>query len=212
MNLIIILKALGLHATGADQNIHIVLLQTVINMIKKITVMLVLTALFLACPCSAEKIKLPRYIIDTGSYVVPITYAVQKPELLDGIYYEGFIWNVGKTKRSMIIIAECEKATDPRAIQYALMAKSLCNDSRNLTNSKAYSPVEKPYPGWVSSCSAKGNGKNTLVYSGSVDNKTILLFTTTEDPETATFILDGLSVIPPEDGKDSLSANLSKIS
>jgi len=200
---------LGLHATGADQNLHIVLLQIVTNMIAKIALILVITALFLACPCSAEKMKLPRYIIDTGSYVVPLTYAVQKPEILDGIYYEGLIWNVGKTKRSMIMIAECEEPTDPRAIQYALMANSLCNDSRNLTNSNVYSPVEKPYPGWVSSCPAKGNGKKTLVYSGSVDNRTILLFTTTEDQDTADFILDGLSVIPPEDRENSLSANLS---
>ena len=181
-------------------------------MIAKIALIIVITALFFTCPCSAEKIKLSRYTIDTGSFVVPVTYQIQKPEFLDGIYYEGLTWDVGKTKRSMIIIAECDEPTDPRSIQYGLMTNSLCNDSRNLTDSKAYVPVEMPYPGWISSCQGKGNGRQTLVYAGAIDDKTVLLFTTTEDPDTATRILDGLSVIPSVDAKDSFSANQSRIS
>jgi hypothetical protein len=181
-------------------------------MIAKAAVILLIVGLFFTCPCPAEKIKLPRYTIDTGSFVVPITYKIQEPELLDNVYYEGLIWDFGATKHTMIIIAECDAPTDPRAIQYALMANSLCDDSRNLTSSKAYVPVEKPYPGYVSSCNATVSGRQTLVYAGSVDNKTILLFTTTEDIDTATHIYEGLSVIPPAEGKDHFSSNQSTIS
>ncbi|GEM_PF-2480805 len=164
-------------------------------MTTKIALIIIMVALLSFCQASAEIVKLQRYAIDTGSYVVPANYKIQEPASLDGVYYEGLTWDVGRTKRTMVIIAECAVPTDPRAIQYALMANSLCNKSQDLKNSSNYFHLEKPYPGWITSCKGLGYGTQLLVYAGSVDNKTILTLSTTENPDDAARILGNLKVI-----------------
>jgi hypothetical protein len=139
-------------------------------MIAKIGLMMALAVLISSFPCSAELVKLQKYSIDTGVYILPSNYNIQEPESVNGIYYEGMNWDFGITKRSIVIIAKHNVPTDPRALQYALMANSFCDKSTNFTNTSMYSPVKKPYPGWVSNCRSKGNGSNLLVYAGSVDN------------------------------------------
>lgn len=168
-------------------------------MTTKIALILIMVALLSFCQASAEIVKLQRYAIDTGSYVVPANYKIQEPESLEGVYYEGLTWDIGRTKRTMVMIAECSVPTDPRAIQYALMANSLCNKSQNLTNSSNYFHLEKPYPGWITSCKGLGYGTQLLVYAGSVDNKTILILSTTENSVDAARILENLKVISPKE-------------
>ncbi len=170
----------------------------------KFVLIIALLALLIPCPCSSELVKLPRYTIDTGSFVIPFNYKIQEPETVNGIYYEGLTWDIGINRRSMIIIAECNESIDPRSIQYALMANALCGDSSNLVNRNAYTPVEKPYPGWISSCKAKGNRTQISVYTGSVNKQTILAFSTSEDPDDAASILEGIRVISPEKVTDTL--------
>jgi len=176
-------------------------------MTAKIALIIIMVALLSFCQASAEIVKLQRYAIDTGSYVVPTNYEIQEPESIEGIYYEGLTWDIGRTKRTMVIIAECNVATDPRAIQYSLMANSLCNESQDLKNSSNYFQMEKPYPGWVTSCKGVGNSPQLLVYAGSVDDKTILVLSTTENPDDAIRILGNLRVIAPKDASDTLVAN-----
>lgn len=176
-------------------------------MIAKIGLIIALAALISSFPCSAELVKLQKYSIDTGVYILPSNYNIQVPESVKGVYYEGLNWDFGTTKRSIVIIAKCGAPTDPRVLQYALMANSFCDKLTNLTNTDIFSPVKKPYPGWTSTCRSKGNGSEMLVYAGSVDNQTILVLSTTEDPRTSALILENLRVLPSTNASNTSGPN-----
>lgn len=179
-------------------------------MIAKLGLMIALAALISSFPCSAELVKLQKYSIDTGVYILPSNYNIQVPESVKGIYYEGLDWDFGINKRSIVIIAKCNVSTDPRVLQYALMANSFCDKSTNLTNTDIFSPVKNPYPGWTSTCRSKGNGSDMLVYAGSIDNQTILVFSTTEDPKTSALILENLRVVQSTNSSNILVQNRSQ--
>jgi hypothetical protein len=97
---------------------------------------MVIAILISPIPGSADLVRLHKYMIDTGSFVVPSNHRVEEPETVNGIYYEGLSWNIGKDRLFMILVAKCEVPTDPRILQYALMADSLCNKSGNWTDIK----------------------------------------------------------------------------
>jgi len=175
-------------------------------MIEKLALIIVMTLLFSAMPGSADLVRLHKYMIDTGSFVVPSNHKVEEPETVNGIYYEGLSWNIGKDRLFMILVAKCEVPTDPRVLEHALMADSFCNKSDNWTNIKP-DAVEKPYPGWITACNARGEGAIVSVYAGAVDNETIVAVSTTGDPQTMGRILRDLRVIPPEGINATLAAN-----
>lgn len=175
-------------------------------MIGKLALIIVLAALLSSISGSADLVRLQKYMIDTGSFIVPANNKVEEPYSADGIYYEGLSWNIGKNKLFMILIAKCDVPTDPRILQYSLMANSFCNESGNWKNSSVVA-VEKPYPGWLSACDARGKGATVTLYAGSVDNETIVMVSTTETPEIMGRFLGGLRVIPPEGVSEALAAN-----
>lgn len=179
-------------------------------MIAKIALIIAISALISSSTCSAEMVKLQKYSIDTGVYILPSNYKVQEPESVKGIYYEGMNWDFGLNKRSIIVIAKCNVPTDPRILQYVLMANSFCSKSTNLNNSSIYHPVKRPYPGWVSVCRSKGGDLNTTVYAGSVDNETILVLSTTEDQRTSDLILENIRVMPSKNESDTSTPNHSR--
>lgn len=172
----------------------------------KLALIIVLAALLSSIPGSADLVRLQKYMIDTGSFIVPANHKVEEPYSADGIYYEGLSWNIGKNKLFMILIAKCDVPTDPRSLQYSLMANTFCNESGDWKNSSVR-PVEKPYPGWLSACDARGKGATVITYAGSVDNETIVMVSTTETPENMGRLLGGLRVIPPEGVSEALAAN-----
>jgi hypothetical protein len=175
-------------------------------MIAKLALIIVISVLFSTIPCSADLIRLHEYMIDSGSFVVPSNHKVEEPYSADGIYYEGLSWGIGKNKLFMILIAKCDVPTDPRILQYSLMANSFCNESGKWKSSSVIA-VEKPYPGWLSACDARGKGAPVTIYAGSVDNETILVVSTTETPEIMGRLLGSLRVIPPEGVSEALAAN-----
>ena len=179
-------------------------------MIGKIALMIVLVALISYLPCSAEIVKLQKYSIDTGVYILPFNYTVQEPEIVGDIYYEGLKWDFGMNKRSMVIIAKCDLPTDPRALQYSLMVNSFCSKSTDWNNASMYRHLDEPYPGWLSVCRSMGNGSNTIVYAGSVDNETVMVLSTTEDPRTTVLILQNIRVIQPQNASNTSVPNRSR--
>lgn len=175
-------------------------------MIAKLAPIIIIAVLLSPIPGSSELVRLHNYMIDSGSFIVPSNHIVEVPFSANGIYYEGLSWNIGRNKLFMILVAKCDVPTDPRALQYALMANSFCNESGNWKNVNV-SAVEKPYPGWVTACDARGKGATVTIYAGSVDNETILVVSTTESPETMNRLLRTLRVIQPEGISDALAAN-----
>lgn len=173
------------------------------SMNAKLVLMIVMAALLVPLPSSAELVRLQKYTIDTGSYILPSNYKIQEPESFGDNYYEGITWDIGKNKLSMIVIGKFSGTVDPRGLAYVLMSKDFCANSDNLTKESAYTPVEKPYPGWLTGCSAKGNGAPITVYAGALDNSTVLILGTTETPENAARILLNLRVTPTEETNNS---------
>lgn len=173
---------------------------------KLVPIIVISVVLFSAMPGSADLIKLHKYMIDSGSFVVPSNCKVEEPSSADGAYYEGLSWNIGKNKLFMVVIGKYDVPTDPRALQYSLMANTLCNESGNWKYVNM-SAVEKPYPGWITACNAKGKGATVIVYAGSVDDETVVVVSTTETPKTMDRLLENLRVIPPEGINEAMAEN-----
>jgi hypothetical protein len=177
--------------------------------LKTALIIALVSVFFAASMCSAILIDLQKYIIDTRSFNVPENAIMAKPELVNGIYYEGLYWTQGANNRTMVIIAECDKPTDSRAILYSLMKDSICNDTKYLNNSGAYSPMEKPYSGWISYCQSKTDLIPTFAYAGSVNDTIILSYFTTEGSDKAKSIIKGFKVWKKINASDSTSLNQS---
>ncbi len=174
-------------------------------MIAKLALIIIIAALLSLSPGFAELVRLHNYTIDTGSYIVPSNHIVEEPVTLNGVYYESLSWNIGKNKIFNILVARADRPVDPRSLAGFFMARDWCNDS-NLKNINA-SQTEKPYPGWITACYAKGKGATLKVYTGSIDNETTLMVTTTEAPEIMARLLGNLRVITPEGLSEALAAN-----
>ncbi len=178
-------------------------------MIGRLALLLFLAmAVLSSFPGSAELLRLHKYNVDTGTYVVPSNHKIEEPETLAGAYYEGISWNIGKNKLFQLLIAKFDEPTDPRFLLYSLMTKSYCNDSLDINKTKG-GHVESPYPGWVTGCYAQGHGAPIVIYAGSVDNETIVVFSTTESPDKAGRFLVNLRVIPADIGVNIQARNQS---
>ena len=188
---------------------------------------LVVGLAILAGQGSADMVQFKDYTLDLGSYTLPIgdNHINHTFSWMDelgnpinsnttGGYSERLAWTFNSSGLVETVITlvhapigETAKDSDLLPTLRVYLAKaSVGNDI--IANTEA-SAIKKPYLGWVTGTRLP-TSQMLLSYIGKVDNKTILLYFTTDEPEKAMYWLGQIKVVPESDAGNVIAKKVAE--